>query len=46
MKNPKLTLCVKFVAYGSCPYGPKCNYAHSVSEVKAAIGALKKIESN
>ena len=41
--NPKTVLCVKFVAYGSCPYGPRCNYAHSIGEVKAVMQRESKL---
>jgi hypothetical protein len=40
-KKKKVTLCVKFVANGTCPYGPHCSFAHSVKEVRAALEAYK-----
>ncbi len=32
----KTTLCVKFVSYGSCPFGIKCHFAHGVKDLRTA----------
>ena len=33
----KTTLCAKFVTYGDCPFGPGCNFAHGVKELRQAL---------
>lgn len=33
----KTRLCERFETEGSCPYGPKCNFAHGVVELRGRI---------
>ncbi|KAG1075441.1 hypothetical protein G6F42_025615 [Rhizopus arrhizus] len=35
----KTRLCERFETEGSCPYGPKCNFAHGVVELRGRITA-------
>lgn len=40
----KTSLCVNFVANGSCPFGTECRFAHSVKELKLMLNLHIKSE--